>query len=240
MEGVKKVKDVYEEIYTYENTLEEEEEYYKKIANLLPNDAKNILDIGCGRGLLLSEIENKYEIYGLDISQSAAKFTKKAIPDSHIVRSNGSKLPFKDSCFESIACLGSLEHFPDMDLALEEMKRVAKRGGTLILTLPNKNSWRKNLIAKLCIKLRNLFFNYILEGNLTDLVKRIKNEGPPYQPIDRQFNLKKWKEIIRGSGLRIARVLPCNTYKLISRFFDNKLENSYHFTFILQNNKEGK
>lgn len=51
-------------------------------------------------------------------------------------------LPFDDAAFDTVVCDSQLEHRFDPDHALDEMARVLRPGGRLILLLPNTAHWR--------------------------------------------------------------------------------------------------
>jgi SAM-dependent methyltransferase len=47
------------------------------------------------------------------------------------------ELPFEDQAFDAILCFETVEHFPFPARLIEEMGRITRPGGTLILTTPN-------------------------------------------------------------------------------------------------------
>ncbi len=46
-------------------------------------------------------------------------------------------LPFEDNAFDAVLCFESVEHFPDPARLINELGRVTRQGGSLILTTPN-------------------------------------------------------------------------------------------------------
>ena len=52
------------------------------------------------------------------------------------VRSDAATLPFAGDTFDLVLCTEVLEHVPNPDAALEEIRRVLKRHGSFILTTP--------------------------------------------------------------------------------------------------------
>jgi ubiquinone/menaquinone biosynthesis C-methylase UbiE len=81
------------------------------------------LDAGCGTSPYAKYFPNRI---GLDI-------TKRKGADIDVVASIY-KLPFKDENFDNILCTEVLEHLSTPEKAIQEMKRVLKKGGYLILT----------------------------------------------------------------------------------------------------------
>lgn len=106
---------------------------------------QKVLDIGCGRGFytkLTSFFPFVKEIQSIDAHPDYVKRAKKtAGNDKRITIQTGSiyKLPFKDNYFDSIIASEILEHLTDDKKALRELYRVLKKGGTLLVSVPNKN-----------------------------------------------------------------------------------------------------
>jgi len=99
-----------------------------------------LLDIACGPGNLLKNAQDaQLTTYGLDISIEALKIAHKTSPNSKIFLALGEHLPFSNDYFDYITCLGSLEHFADIDLALKEMVRVASKYAKYCIVVPNIN-----------------------------------------------------------------------------------------------------
>ena len=83
------------------------------VSSSIPEDVKTILDIGCGNGILVNYLSDKFDhferVHGFDRSESALKYvkTEKSI-------GNIDNLPFEDNEFDLITCLEVLEHLPVM------------------------------------------------------------------------------------------------------------------------------
>jgi SAM-dependent methyltransferase len=83
------------------------------------------LDVGAGSGQF-QDIVADYT--GLDIAASAATHFHKPF-----VQGSALDLPFGDNEFDSVWTLAMLEHVPDPEKALEEIRRVGKPGGMLLI-----------------------------------------------------------------------------------------------------------
>lgn len=109
-----------------------------------------ILDIGCGKGFLLYEISllvPGVEIYGIDISGYAIENSKEEIKDRLQV-GNATALPFPDNYFDfvfSITTLHNLHNY-DLDKALREMQRVAKKNSYLCVESYRNEVEKANLL----------------------------------------------------------------------------------------------
>lgn len=86
---------------------------------------KRALDVGSGRGYLQDVVA---DYTGLDISPSARRFYHKPF-----VVGSATALPFPDNSFDVVWSIWVLEHIPNPEQALREMRRVTKDGGILYL-----------------------------------------------------------------------------------------------------------
>ena len=112
------------------------EEHYKiviKILSSLPKGAR-VLDVGCGPGIL-SEKLNKF---GLNVS--ACDIERKINKNDKILfkyADLNKKIPYNNNFFEAVVCLEVIEHLHSPWLLVEEIYRVLKKDGIVILSSPN-------------------------------------------------------------------------------------------------------
>lgn len=99
------------------------------------DSALKILDIGCGTGLNSRAFEQFGEVYGLDISEEALRFSSSR-GSSRLIRGSADDLPLKDGSFDLLCALDLLEHVEDDLGAIREFHRILKPGGHLVLTVP--------------------------------------------------------------------------------------------------------
>jgi len=107
---------------------------------------KRILEIGCGRGgfaIFLSKLNNgANEIVACDFSQAAvdkgaAYATGLGITNVQWRCADIQNIPFDTSSFDVVISCETIEHVPNPAKAVQELSRVLKPGGKLILTTPN-------------------------------------------------------------------------------------------------------
>lgn len=138
----KKIKKYYDDLYhdNKEKIIRPIQTYRIYLNHLGTKGGGRLLDIGCGAGYLLKNANDAgLQTFGLDISVEAIKIAQKTSPNSTLLLGPGEDLPFLDDYFDFITCLGSLEHFINTDLALNEMVRVSKKGARLCIMVPNIN-----------------------------------------------------------------------------------------------------
>lgn len=94
-----------------------------------------LLDAGCGTGRNLQEFGPPGARIGIDPSQDAVDFCHARGLDD-VQRADVTELPFADGAFATLMALDVIEHVDDDAGALRELRRVAERGATLIVTTP--------------------------------------------------------------------------------------------------------
>lgn len=103
--------------------------YVEGIINDLPAD-KKILDAGCGEGVLVEKYRGwGKDIIGLDLNVS----------NDYVQKGDVLQMPFEQDSFDLVLFLDVIEHlnFYDQLPALQELKRVLKPEGRLIIPIPN-------------------------------------------------------------------------------------------------------
>jgi SAM-dependent methyltransferase len=100
----------------------------------LPPDAR-VLDAGCGSGRTLQDLRAYGEVSGIELSELAvSRARERELGEVHVGRVE--ELPWEDRVFDLVTCLDVLEHTPDDIIVLQELRRVTKPGGWLLLTVP--------------------------------------------------------------------------------------------------------
>ena len=120
-------------------------EYFQTILNHqgLKLPELNVLDIGCGGGILSEEFARMgCAVRGIDISASSVSIALKHARNDRlkIEYQVGSALalPFSTASFDVVVCCDVLEHLPDLTAAIAEAARVLKPGGTFLFDTINR------------------------------------------------------------------------------------------------------
>ena len=97
-----------------------------------------ILDVGCGNANLFSMLpDGKYELCGVDFSENMiAEAERKCCEKAEFKVADAESLPFDDNTFDIIVCNASFHHYIHPDAVLEEMHRVLKDGGKVLIGDP--------------------------------------------------------------------------------------------------------
>ncbi len=204
---------------------------YFKEAGIKPG--QKILDIGFGSGYFLKAAADAgLETYGVDISEEGLKIAQQSSPSSKLVVGKGEALPFEDNFFDHVACIGVLEHYLDIEKGIKEMKRVVKKGGTVLIMVPNSQFiyWKimgmegteQTEISENPMTLEEWKNKFTKEG--FEVVKIDKDNWFAQEPI--AFTPFSTSVILRG--------LKRSLFKLVWGFVP--LKYTYQFVYILKKN----
>ena len=110
----------------------------------------SVLDVGCGRAWVAEHYLPKgVNVYSLDISPTNPAEAVKFYPSKNhfAIAADSFHLPFKDGLFDCVIASEIIEHIVDPDKFINELFRVVKKGGQLIITTP----YKEKIIYYLCI-----------------------------------------------------------------------------------------
>lgn len=111
---------------------------------------KKILELGCpANGGIIQFLSADNEVYGADISQSSIKLLKKKGINSFLINLNDDKIPFKDKYFDIVLLIGTIEHLYNPQHGMEEIKRVLKTNGILLISIPNPSTGHYQIYPKM-------------------------------------------------------------------------------------------
>src|SRR5262245_50525610 len=108
----------------------------------------SILDVGCGAGFFLRALNSKkWDRYGVEISPTAATLAEQALGGGHVFAGGLIDAAWPDLKFDVVTLWSELEHTREPRANLKEAKRIIKRGGSLIVQLPNAGSYQSRLFG---------------------------------------------------------------------------------------------
>ena len=107
---------------------------------------RRVLDFGCGTGYGAHRIASECaDIVGVDISDSAIAFAREKYRADNLdfrqIKSvEDAPLPFPDGSFDVVLSFQVIEHVPDADRYLSEVRRVLAADGMLIVATPDRST----------------------------------------------------------------------------------------------------
>ncbi|MCM8769793.1 MAG: class I SAM-dependent methyltransferase [Candidatus Omnitrophica bacterium] len=108
---------------------------------------QTILDAGAGTGVLvpflLTVVGPSGRVYALDFAPGMVeKMTKRGFPKNvTVILGDIHQTNFPDKFFDRVIANASFPHFSDQRVALKEIHRILKKGGTLIVSHPAGREW---------------------------------------------------------------------------------------------------
>lgn len=156
----------------------------------------DVLDAGCGTGVVLEEVLRRgHRTTGIDISPAMVEEANRRLSPatSRPVCGCGDieRMTFADASFDVALSLGVIMYLPTDDAALEELRRVVRPGGAILLVLPN--------LARL-----NMFFDPYYLGRALSFFRRRLGKGarPDLTPDDFSTNRTFTNRRYTPGGLR--------------------------------------
>lgn len=187
------------------------EEMLSELQNIVNVKGKKILEVGAGMG------GDSVRLAKLGADVTAIDFTKEALEEvknlaiKHnvgvdAVKADTRQLPFKDESFDVVFHQGLLEHFRDPLSVLREHVRVLKRGGYLVVDVPQTYT-TYTIKKKIAIAKGTWFAGWERAFSIGELEALFRESGVTvvrsygwgyYGKLHRlrNFNLGKWYEAL--------------------------------------------
>jgi SAM-dependent methyltransferase len=112
---------------------------------LLDSDAHQVLDVGCGAGDNAELIRSRFpgcRVHGITRSAAEAEIAKRRMASCSVWDIEGDiPVEFNAMKFDAMIFSHVLEHLRDPELVLRKFSRLLKRGGTVLIAVPNALSW---------------------------------------------------------------------------------------------------
>jgi SAM-dependent methyltransferase len=178
-------RQAYEGIYR-ETDIALRDSFYLWLLNLLDLQPDDVyLDVSCGHGQLTKLAQQQgVNAHGLDLSQMAIE-SGCPMPGHQLIVGNSQWLPYADSSFSVVSNIGSIEHYVEMDTAVQEMARVLRPNGRALILLPNTFSL-----------LHNIWTAFRQGRTFIDS-----------QPIQRYAARQEWQQLLENNGLVVDKTI---------------------------------
>jgi len=142
---------------------------WQSIVNYIPKKSK-FLDIGCGAGysMKLAQSDRVCEVYGIDPDPNAHgvgrnwENEQSFRSELNIEKGGGEELPYTSNKFDVVYSSHVLEHVKNEMKVLQEMKRVVKDDGVIIIGVPTASMAFINMISQVIFLSHHRFFNFFL------------------------------------------------------------------------------
>jgi SAM-dependent methyltransferase len=110
--------------------------------------APRMLDLGCASGAWSTRVADELgaaQAVGVDLSTKGLLAAAEKGMDPVYASVDGAVLPFRDSSLDVVMCDEVIEHVVDTDGLLDEIHRILRPTGRLVLSTPNLAAWFNRL-----------------------------------------------------------------------------------------------
>lgn len=215
-----------------------------EIGYIAPYLSKNqkILEIGSGEGYAANVLQNKY---GLDVT--ASDLEPRYPQYTEVLKVDGQSTAFQDKQYDVIISFHVLEHIEDIDMALEEFKRLLKDDGIMYHIVPSRFNMFLTTIEQPLAYIRSIYL--YLNGYYVSKYQPFKNKNilrfiksffttinplnifwgaghGVYNRLDcfRFWSIPYWSSIFHKNNLEVIEVHKSN--------FSNSMHKMFPFKFI--------
>ena len=159
---------------------------------------KKILEIGCGNGIgtrLIQEYFKPNEFVATEYDESLVEITKQKVKDLNVLveAADATNFRFEDNEFDAVIGLSVIHHIPNWENALDELHRIIKPNGLLI-------------IKELSIETFETFFGKISR-------KFVEH------PYDDMFRKDEFINYLKQKGFKLEVLMPHSMLGLLSDFY---------------------
>lgn len=188
---------------------------------------KRVLDVGCGNGYVLSQYaRHGAEVHGVDLTETALTLSRRRFAlrglKGDFRLTDGDHLPYPDDYFDIACSMGVLHHVDNPQPMIQEMWRVLRPGGEIILMLYHRYSYKYFVI----LPLKRLLLPKYRGKSQSEACNMNDGEGCPlakvysrkemldllreFESHEFTFNQLSWKQLflIPGLGNALSRILP--------------------------------
>lgn len=183
------------------------------ITNQITLEDMEILDIGCGGGILAEELSKKgANVTGIDASEKTIEIAKQHSQENNL-KINYECSTLEDHLkkskkkYDSIICFELIEHVPDQLKLINDISKVSKKGSKLFLSTINRNIVSflfAKVIAEYVLKIvpqgTHQYEKFIKPSELNKILeksnyKTIDIKGVKLNPIDFTFSFSSITKI---------------------------------------------
>lgn len=132
---------------------------------------QRVLDLGAGTGVSTAELSRSgaYAV-GADLSLGMLHAGRRARPQVPLLAGDALALPFPDACFDAVTISFALRNVVDPDAALQELARVTRPGGRLVVCEFSHPAW---------VPMRTVYLSYLMRA-LPAVARRVSSNPDAY------------------------------------------------------------
>lgn len=174
-----------------------------------------VLEIGCGNGHHLVHRRGEYGHYiGLDVAENLLRIMDERLPAFPKLAGSAYELPFPDASIDCVFSVYVFEHLRELARCLQEVRRVLKSNGELLIGLPTEGGLAWDLGRRLTSKPymeRKYGIDYMAivhweHWNTHDEVVAMVKEQ--FTLLEQRFVPFNWFRSVHGNIIGCLRAVP--------------------------------
>ena len=188
----------------------------KLVYDWIPAGTATLLDAGCSYGYGTRYFTRKARrVAGVDPNRELVAIAQQRYGDIEFRVSGMERTPFGDESFDAIVMADVLEHVADERQTLNEVYRILRPGGVVIITVPHKGLFSFLDVDNARIALKRAFprlfaaLFYLKE-------RRLPDRRPGYEDWHRHYSLEELLALVQSSdfrrGFRVERMRRCGLF----------------------------
>jgi 2-polyprenyl-3-methyl-5-hydroxy-6-metoxy-1,4-benzoquinol methylase len=131
--------------YNKQNPKRKIKSYLKEI--LRYKKSGKLLDMGCAYGVFIEYAKKYFDTYGTDTSEYAIKIAEKKRLE--VRKTTTERTPFKENMFDVVTMFDVIEHIPNLENIFTEVRRILKRNGIFVLSMPVYDGIAGKIVEKI-------------------------------------------------------------------------------------------
>ena len=195
-------------------------------------EGKSVLDIGIGEGFFSRLcLQKKAKTISLDFADPMIQYHKENNPDFTLVQADAQYLPFKNESFDIVLALDLIEHLPSPPDFLNEVNRVLRKGGRLILITPNTGNIIEETL-KIPFRVLSKFLPIKMRKKDIDHCTHMKEFSvQELRLLLRKSNFKIWSSNTYNEHMLYKILDPLISFLFVGRLKEYKWRKAY---FLLE------
>jgi ubiquinone/menaquinone biosynthesis C-methylase UbiE len=156
-----------------------------------------VLDLACGYGFFSEPTLTGLglRVIGLDLRHDRLRVARRRSCFADVVQADATRLPFRAQSFDVITCNSAIEHFPDLQPIVAELRRVVRPAGRVVITTVT-DRYLENCA----------WFHYLSVLRLHRLAALYRGLIKHGQAVNHAYDRESWLRLFRTAGLEPTTV----------------------------------
>lgn len=160
-----------------------------------------VLEVGFGSGFFFPSLNRHFtHVHGVDLHSQVATVRRRLLEHqrlaSHLATGSAYQLPYRDRAFDCVIAVSLLEHLEYLDLAIEEMARVATDTAPIVVGFPTRNL------------LMHVLFRLMLLGR-SDAEFHVSSHHDIFAALERHLMIDDVRVMPAGAPFAVAVYIAC-------------------------------